>query len=327
VGYAEQQNKLNDIEAEYRRVSKRYASMRSAAITGGEPLLFIDDCVSFIKYAKKRHPSVQTRIYTNGDLATEAVLAKLQQAGLDEIRFGLKPDELGVVSDTMYQNLETAVKYIPRAMVGMPAQPNQLSAMIDILDRLDSIGIYGINLLEFLYPWQHAAEYAKAGFAVSPEPYRVLYDYDYAGGVPVAGSELCCLELLKHAAEHKFRMGVHYCSLENKLTAQVWHHNQSFKKTALEYFSPKDFFVKTAKAYGKDADAVRNVLDQHGVSHYNYNQAKSIEFSLSDIELLRGMNIELGVSVMIMDYDDKQRFVREVAVHYTDTESFSMDDV
>ena len=44
-------------------------------------------------------------------------------------------------------------------------------------------------------------------------PFPVLYDYGYAGGLPLAGSELLCLELLEYALDEGLSLGVHYLSL------------------------------------------------------------------------------------------------------------------
>lgn len=325
--YSYAKNNVNNIIDEFDKTVRNYGKMRSVAITGGEPLIFADKCVKFIRHAKKDNKKTETRIYTNGDLVTEEVLEKLKKAGLNEIRFGLKPEN-GVVSEDLYEKLSLAVKYIPRTMVEMPCGIGQLDSMKTMLDRLETIGIYGINVLEFLFPWVHAKEYAERGYKVKNRPYKVLYDYTYAGGVPVAGSEEECLELIKYAALKKFKTGVHYCSLENKLTSQIWHHNRKLKTTDIEFFSSNDFFVKTAKAFGVDAEKAKELLDKAAVSHYTYNASDSfIEFSVHDIKHLKDANIELGISYMILDYDEQGSFVRELSVAYTDSESFDINDI
>jgi pyruvate formate-lyase activating enzyme-like uncharacterized protein len=213
-------------------------------------------------------------------------------------------------------------------MVEMPTEPGKLETMKQLADRFEEIGIFGINILEFLFPWVHIEEFKESGYKIARRPYRILYDYTYAGGVPIAGSEMEALELLKYIAKQKYSYGAHYCSLENKLTAQIWQHNRSVKITETEHLSEKDFFIKTAKAYGEDAAKVRDIFEKDGVMHYNYNAPASvIEFPVSEISRLKGLNIELGISSMILDRQGEQLCVREVAVHKTDTESFSMEEI
>lgn len=91
-------------------------------------------------------------------------------------------------------------------------------------------------------------------------PYDVLYNYWYAGGLPVAGSEEECLHLMAFAAERGLRLGVHYCSADNKNTGQIYQQNLPFLQDAelarrLPWlcFDQTDFFLKSAKAFGQDA--------------------------------------------------------------------------
>jgi pyruvate formate-lyase activating enzyme-like uncharacterized protein len=244
--YADGKNRVNNIIELYEKKNKKAGGLHTVAITGGEPLLYIDKCLEFIRFVKKKIKTTNIRIYTNGDLATEEVLDKLAKAGLDEIRFGLKLDDQEKLQKAL-SHLSSAVRRIPRAMVEMPVEPDKLELMQQLADRLEEIGIFGINILEFLFPWVHINEFKESGYKIARRPYRILYDYTYAGGVPIAESEISAMKLLKYIAEKNYSYGAHYCSLENKLTAQVWQHNRRVRLTGMEYLSEKDFFIKTLK--------------------------------------------------------------------------------
>jgi pyruvate formate-lyase activating enzyme-like uncharacterized protein len=325
--YDEGRKRINDIIDQYNKTCGKVGVLTTTAITGGEPLLYLDKCLDFIRHVKKKAKNTGIRIYTNGDLATREVLEKLSTAGLDEIRFGLKLDDSERLEKAL-EHLALSVEYIPRAMVEMPVEPGKLEDMKRLADKLDEIGIFGINILEFLFPWVHIEEFKKNGFQISRRPYRILYDYTYAGGVPIAKSETDALELMKYMALNKHRYGAHYCSLENKLTAQVWHHNRKVKKAAIETISENDFFIKIAKAYGDDAVRVRDILEKSGVKAYSYNIPDGvIEFSPKEIYRLRGMDIELGIASLILDREGENICIREVAVHKTDSETFTLDEL
>ena len=77
-----------------------------------------------------------------------------------------------------------------------------------LLDRLDQVGAFGINLLEFCYPMGAWDEFERRGFSVKNPPFPVLYDYGYAGGLPLAGSESLCLELLEYALDEGCPVGL-----------------------------------------------------------------------------------------------------------------------
>ena len=68
----------------------------------------------------------------------------------------------------------------------------------------------------------------------------------------MAGSETICLDLLEFALQKGLKLGVHYCSLENKHTGQIYQQNNGYKLPKHTYFSRKDYFIKTAKVFGED---------------------------------------------------------------------------
>ena len=328
--YAAGVNKVYDIISEFKTHLGYYKKMKSVGITGGEPLLYPDKCIEFLKEVKKADKTIQTRIYTNGDLVTEEILQSLKDAGLDEIRFGLKPDENGKVDQKSLDNLALAVKYIKRTMVEMPLTLGKVKEMKELMITLDKIGIFGINVLEFLYPYVHPDEYKNKGYEVSKRPYKVLYPYTYAGGVPIAQSNIECLEVMLYCLEYNVKMGMHYCSLENKLTAQLYQSNNPIKMSEIEYFSEKDFFLKTAKGYGEDAAKIKEVLDNNKVDHYMYNTSnKVIEFSPTYITLLKDYDVELGLTYLAVDFDEEygRKVLREYQIDKVEPKSFELSDI
>lgn len=327
--YNEGVNKVYDILSQFKSHLKQYKKMKSVAITGGEPLLYAEECASFIREVKKADESIQTRIYTNGDLVTEEIMQNLKNAGLDEIRFGLKVDDNGKVADNVLENLKTAKKYITRTMVEMPFPKGMVNEMKSLMDILENIGIFGINILEFLYPFVDSSEYVQKEYCVKKHPYNVLYPYTYAGGVPVAGSSIECMEVMLYAVEKNMKMGLHYCSLENKLTSQLYHMNHSIKTNSIEYFSQSDFFIKVAKGYNEDINLIKKVLQDNKKEYILYDNEKVIEFNPKDILLLKDYNMELGLSYMAVDYDEviNSKVMREYQIDRVIPALFDMSDI
>ena len=159
--------------------------------------------------------------------------------------------------------IERAVAFIPDVMVEMPVGPHDGPAIKELLVRLDEMGVRGVNLLEFGFPLCNAEAFAQRGLELRQNPYPILYNYWYAGGLPIAGSEAECLELMRFAAERGLRLGVHYCSLDNKNTGQIYQQNKGFlfdKAFAAAHgwlhFDEGDYFLKCVKAVGDDASLV-----------------------------------------------------------------------
>ena len=97
----------------------------------------------------------------------------------------------------------------------------------------------------------------------------MLYNYWYAGGLPISKSELECLDLVEFAMREKMKIGVHYCSLENKHTGQIYQQNTRGTIPATGYLSEKDFFIKSAKVFGADIQPVKRVLKQRHTWIFN----------------------------------------------------------
>src|SRR5690606_10229188 len=167
---------------------------------------------------RKLFPQAHTRLYTCGDHVDEPTLQALKAASLDEIRFSIRMHDTPKGREHTLKEIALARQYIPQVMVEMPVPPGSGEEMRALLLELDRIGIHSINLLELCYPLINADEFNARGYEVKARPFDTLYDYWYAGGVPVARSEVECLDLIEFAIDQKLSIGVHYCSLENKFT-------------------------------------------------------------------------------------------------------------
>lgn len=256
-----------NIADELRQAHAAGARFRHLAVTGGEPCLHQHEVLEFVRCAKELYPGVHVRIYTSGDLLDDGFLADLAAVGPDEMRFSVKPDDFEDAGSPLFDLMRKAVSCIPDVMVEMPVIPGTLPQMKNLLTRLDDIGLRGINLLEFCFPLHNAEEFARRGFRIRKNPYVRLYNYWYGGGLPVAGSEAECLELLRFARDAGLRLGVHYCSLDNKLTGQIYQQNKPFRTDAVFAAShawlsldERDYFLKCAKVFGDDVEAVHEAL-------------------------------------------------------------------
>ena len=246
-------------------LAKETSSPKCIALSGGEPMLRPKETIDFFRYAKELFSNVHLRIYTSGDLLDEDGLRGLRDAGLDEIRFSIKQgDSEGLLSKVL-AIVEHAVSIIPTVMVEMPVIPGSKEYMQDLLLRLSDIGIDGMNLLEFTYPLWNWTIFDQLGLTLKNPPFEVIYNYSYAGSIPVEGSELLCLDLMLWAQDKGLPMSLHYCSLENKHRAQMRNMNEPFAEAnecyALDY---EDFFLKTIQVYGRDRIPTKEALAERG---------------------------------------------------------------
>ena len=296
------------------------------ALTGGEPLLHMDESIEFFQKSKQNFPDAHTRLYTCGDFIHSDSLQRLREAGLEEIRFSIRLHDREEAQQRTLDKIAQSMDYIPSVMVEMPILPDSFDRMKDIFLQLDQIGISSINLLEFCFPFRNARTFRNKGHQIKNPPYRVLYNYWYAGGLPIAGSEQVCLQLIEFAIDEGLKIGIHYCSLENKHTGQIYQQNFGKNVSPRYHFSEKDFFFKSAKIFGEDIPKVQELLRQApNQSSYRDTEHNYLEFHVSNIELLKDLPIEIGISYNVMETREHDAYIRELKLDLTYPDQFDFD--
>ena len=285
-------------------------------LTGGEPLLNLDDSIAFLKRAGELFPNAHKRMYTSGDLLTPDGAKRLAQAGLDEIRFSIKQDDPNQLRETVLDNMKMAASYIKDVVVEMPIVPDTKEVMKDWMRRFAQNGIKGMNLLEFCFPFHSWEEFDKRGFTLKNPPFDEMFDYGYSGGLAVAGSEELALELMVWALDEGLGFGLHYCSLENKHRSEIRQMNEPARNVhPIFEFDESDFFVKTAKVFGAQRDAARQILlDAQVQDVVEDDDDDTIAFAPRYASLFDGTDISPMIAFNVLDRDEQGRFLREVAL-------------
>lgn len=327
--YADSQGAMNNLIAELDNRKNAGMELRDIALTGGEPLLYPAAAVEFFKHVRELYPSAYTRLYTNGDFADDAVLRCLADADLQEIRFSVKQDNplAGYASDPVIERIHAARGVIPCVVVEMPVMPGDDANMRELLRALEEAGCDGVNLLELCYPFHRWEEFAARGMQVKNPPFRVPYQWEYAGGLPIEGSEATCLRLLEWAAEEHLAMGVHYCSLENKFSSQVYLQDAPYRNAIPGYaFSERDFFFKACKVFGRNARRAAEVLSVGGCSQGDFSLAEGIltchPRCVSKIARV-APDVELALCYAVLEGSGRNLRLRELALDYVRAGDFN----
>ncbi len=320
-------NHHKDVNQELSELLKSGVELKHLALTGGEPLLHKEEMIHFFKMAYEETPETYTRLYTAGDLLDEETLRMLQKYDLNEIRFSIKMEDSEQKRKHVLGKIELAKKYIPSVLVEMPVIPGKLEELKELLLTLDKMEIFGINLLEFCFPLENAKAFSEKGFNLKNPPYDVYYNYWYAGGLAVDESEQHCLELVDFAIQENLKLGVHYCSLENKFTGQIYQQNHREDLGETYNFSEVDFFFKTVKAFGKDVKKVKEILEQHHVPYEINSEFNYIQFPTKSIEKLGKRNIDLVISSNVVEFDGTDKNIHEVKIEWTTPVLFEENDI
>ncbi|NHJ40896.1 MAG: radical SAM protein [Asgard group archaeon] len=172
-----------------------------AAITGGDPLLCIDQTIDYVMKMKKEFgKKFHIHLYTSGRYATEENLQKLYKAGLDEIRFHPQNEQ-------QKKAIEIALDFswiVGSEIPVIPKQKKEIISYLEYLDNLESVKFCNLNELELTEA--NLEELTKKGFKPKNQD-----------SAAVSGSEKLALEILKKT---DFKLTLHYCSSATKDVVQ-----------------------------------------------------------------------------------------------------------
>lgn len=246
----------------------------------------------------------------------EAFCAKAAECGLNEIRFSVKLDEGEGAVEEALAAIALARRFPFDAMVEMPVVPAELERMKLLLRQLDDLGVRGINLLELCYPHRNWGDFARRGLALKNPPFEVLYDYGYAGGMAVAGSEEACLELVLFALDEGLSLGVHCCTLDNKNRDQVLQRNRAVALDPEVYELGDDCFYRTAKAFDGDKEKVSAYLDGIG-ARYGVEE-DCVSFHPARVAEAVGLGVLPVLSWNVVEGQGADAYIRELKLQVVD---------
>ncbi|MBF0100996.1 MAG: 4Fe-4S cluster-binding domain-containing protein [Desulfobacterales bacterium] len=178
----------------------RMFDFQGIGISGGEPLLTLNRTLNYISAIRNHNKeNIYIWMYTNGMLLTSDIVLKLQQAGLNEIRFNI------AAQGYTLEKVQLAVGKIKVVTVEIPAIPDDIARLKKFIQQASELGINYINLHQLRltpFNFQHLM--------------KRNYTYLHGPSVTVLESELTALELINYTIEHRIRIPINYCSFAYK---------------------------------------------------------------------------------------------------------------
>lgn len=183
----------------------RLMQAKGAGITGGDPLLKLERTVEYIKELKKAFgSSFHLHLYTSLNLVTEATLAKLYGAGLDEIRFHFDFED-----KIFWKKIFLAKKFSWKVGAELPCIPTKSVEMKKIADLISGQADF-LNLNELERADNKHSSLDEAGF-------KTIHPFSYA----TEGSVKAGLEIAQYVREKGYAYSVHICTAKLKENVQL----------------------------------------------------------------------------------------------------------
>jgi uncharacterized protein len=102
-----------------------------------------------------------------------------------------------------------------------------------------------------------------------------------------------------------------------------------FPKPKTHYFSQNDYFLKSAKVFGKDISIVKQYLEKNGNEAMNHDHERNfLEFHINEIALLKEIpDLEIGITYCIFEKRENDCVLRELQVDLTTPKQFDILDL
>ncbi len=179
-----------------------------SGVTGGDPLQVLDRTLHYIELLKNEFGEEHhIHLYT-GYTPDFKTLQKLENAGLDEIRFHIPFNIWEKMSGSDYERtIKKALKTEMTVGVEVPSLPDFKSQLKTLILYLDKLGVHFLNLNEL--------EYSETNWdAIKQRGYEIRSETSNA----IKGSQWVADDLLK---ELDTTMSLHYCSSRFKDGVQL----------------------------------------------------------------------------------------------------------
>ncbi|MDE2491372.1 MAG: radical SAM protein [Elusimicrobia bacterium] len=180
-------------------IVRRYG-LRSVGLSGGEPLMFPERVLRLLSALKTMRPAPLVDLYTNGDRADEALLRRLQDAGLDGIRFD------AAARDYDLAPIALARRIFEDVSVEIPVIPEDRERLERLVLDLDALRVPFLNIHELFLCAENSARVVGEGQTPLEDSSRHLL------WRPTAESGEAALELLLFALRRASHLSVYYCS-------------------------------------------------------------------------------------------------------------------
>ena len=236
----------------------RHFDFKGISFSGGEPVLTFERSLHYVEAARKKlGETPYIWLYTNGTLATVDRLKKLRDAGLNEIRFDISAVNYDLTGVLM------AADVIPCVTVEIPAIPEDLDRLIDLLPQLHGAGVKHLNL--------HQLRLTPHNFSkLSGRKYTFLHGEK----VTVLESEVAALKILEAASSSGLKVPVNYCAFVYKRRYQQAATRRRNAKHILKGYESisENGFIRSLSITGNPEDLGRlaALLERNGVDKENW---------------------------------------------------------
>lgn len=176
------------------------------SFSGGDCFLVFDRLLRWLTLFKKEKPDSYYWAYTNGLAADGEKMARLAEAGLDELRFNIAAT--GYDHPDILQNIQQAARLFKTVTVEIPSIPRDFEKLAGVLPQLHQYGVKYLNLHQYiLVPEDPYTDQAVSDAFLLNHEMQVKYDVH-----SLANTE----KIAQFCRQNGLGMSINNCSLQQK---------------------------------------------------------------------------------------------------------------
>jgi len=204
---------------------------KGAGITGGDPMVVPDRVVEVVRILKAKYgPHFHIHLYTSCAFDT-AWIAKLKDAGLDEMRFHPDSRDYARMPESWHHAaIAEAIRVGLTTTIEIPCIPGKADDILAMADYLQTVGAHGLNMNELEFSDPNIANLKRFGYQTADdESQRVAGSRETAQQVLDAWKARPALQTAASRKSVAARFAVHFCSSPYKDAIQLM---QRFRRRA-----------------------------------------------------------------------------------------------
>lgn len=236
-GGADDIHSLEDL----RRVLDRNKRITGISFSGGEPFMYLDDVKIWLKFINDNYSELNLYkwIYTNGTKVTKESCLALKELGLNEIRFDLAATNY---SDKIIKKIEYCKKIFDKICVEVPVEPWKTDKLIEVLPKLNSIGLDYLNLHELAICEDNRERLVGGGYVDA----KLIYHS--SSGDHYIPSIIDAYKVINFIEDNNLNIIYNDCSARNMVNQGLgWQYQRNRQNVNYTWEDWKDFLIRAEK--------------------------------------------------------------------------------
>jgi uncharacterized protein len=222
-----------------KRVIEKNKRITGISFSGGEPFLYIDKVKEWLDFINANFADLNLYlwIYTNGMKVTKENCLELKAKGIKEIRFDLSATNY---SDKIIQKIKYCKNIFEKVCVEIPVEPWKTDKLLEVLPKLDAIGLDYLNLHELAICQDNRDRLVDGGY-VDP---KLIYPTQSSEGHYLA-SILDTYRIIEFIENNHLNIIYNDCSARNMVNQTLgWQYQRNRQNPNYIWESWEDFMTR-----------------------------------------------------------------------------------